>query len=93
MAQGLQVWDASGNLIADVTEYFGKVLGVASISAGVNGSVTNAGFAIGTPFWFLTALTSFPAEVPNITRSGNTLSWSFVAGQPAYDCRLVYGVW
>lgn len=94
MAQGLQVWDASGNLIVDTGDALGKVLGVATITAGTDGSVTNAGFALGDPFWQCVSQATYGTHQPTFSFSAgtNTLSWAW-EGRSGVDCKLVYGVY
>ncbi|TRO96720.1 hypothetical protein FKB34_01760 [Glycocaulis profundi] len=92
MAVGARFYNPAGEVVGDLTDYFGRVLGVVDITAGVNGSVTDAGLALGVPGWQLHALQNFPVEVPTVTVSGTTLSWAFQSGQPAYDCLLRYWV-
>lgn len=94
MAQGLQVWDASGNLILDATTRVGKILGVVDVIAGVNSSVTNAGFALGQFFFVLTPLATYSTFRPTMAFNAgtNTLSWDW-QGRPGVNCKLVYGVW
>jgi hypothetical protein len=94
MPQGMQIWDASGNLILEISDRIARVLGVASITGGTDGSVTNAGFSTGTPFWACVPVASGRAPVPDVSLSGTTLSWDFTPGigyAPSY--RLVYGVY
>jgi hypothetical protein len=94
MPQGLQVWDASGNLILDLTDRLGRILGISTLTPPTDGSVINADFATGTPFWACVPVSSGRAPVPNVSFSGTTLSWDFVAGisyGPSY--RLIYGVY
>lgn len=95
MPLGMQVWDASGNLIVDTATYMGRILGTVSTGTS-NGSVTNAGFATGQPWWFITRKTSSAyMYTPKITISGNTLSWQFESGTYANkaDCLITYGVY
>lgn len=94
MPQGVQVWDASGNLIIDITQRLGRVLGVATLTSPTDGSVTDAGFGTGTPFWACIPVATGRALVPDLSISGNTLSWDFLTGYsyaPTY--RLIYGVY
>ena len=93
MTVGARIYNPAGEIIGDLTDYFGRVLGVAEIAAGVNGSLTDPGLALGEPGWQLHALQNFPVEVPTISVSGTTLSWTFQPGQPAYACLLRYWVW
>lgn len=94
MPQGLQIWNASGNLIFDTNDRFGKFLGTTTILAGVNGSVTDAAFGLGQFFFMVTPLTTYPTFRPTMTfNSGtNTLSWDW-QGRPGVNCALVYGVY
>lgn len=94
MPQGLQVWDASGNLVLDVSDRVGKFLGVTTITAGVNGSVTHAGFALGQFFFMVTPLSAFPTYRPSMAfnPATNTLSWDW-QGRPGVNCSLRYGVY
>ena len=77
MAQGLQVWDASGNLAIDTSGSLGTVAG--SVAYGnTNGSVTIPEFSMGRPLWFvLPGAGGSSVYQPNISVSGNTLSWSW----------------
>ena len=93
MPQGLQVWDDAGNLIVNTSDYLGKVLGVLTITAGVDDDITHDGFGLGEPFWQCTSLSSYATHQPTFSfDSGtNTLSWAW-EGRSGADCKLVYGV-
>lgn len=91
MPQGLQIWDASGNLIFDTNTAAGRVLGIVNVTAAAAGSTTNAGLTTGTPFWyFQTTTTQYFSKVPTITVSGTTLSWDDVSETNGF---IVYGVY
>jgi len=94
MAYGLRVRDAAGNIILDITDRVGTVLGVATITGGVNGYVTNAGFAEGAPFWMATALATYSTRSPGFAFDAglNRLSWDW-GGASGVDHKLVYGVY
>ena len=92
MPAGFQVFDASGNVIVDLTDRLGRVLGITTITA--DGNLTDAGFATGTPFWCCIPVATGRAPVPDISISGNVLSWDFQAGiSYAPSNRLIYGVY
>jgi hypothetical protein len=79
MPQGLQVWDASGNIVIDTSYSIGRMFGVVTINSGnQSGSLVEAAFATGTPFFICVpnenASWSDGAN-PVVTISGNTLSW------------------
>lgn len=95
MASGLRVWDASGNLIVDTTTRLGTVLGTVTTTK-ANGSITNAGFAQGTPFYSVCGITdAYSVFSPKITLSGNTMSWAFnTSGANSNTSQfIVYGVY
>jgi len=93
MAHGLRVWDAAGNLIVDTSQRHGTILGVLTITGGVDGSVTDAGFAQGEPLWMCTALASYATYNPAFSFDAglNRLSWSW-GGRSGTNQKLVYGV-
>ena len=75
MGQGLQIWDASGNLIFDTPDRIGRIVGSVATTAGVSGSVTFTIPTGCTPFWFSTTASQINGT-PNISVSGGTISWS-----------------
>lgn len=93
MPAGLQMWDPAGNLIVDISMRLGRVLGVAALTGGVNGSAVNDGLTTGTPFWMLTCITSPLVRQPVISVSGSTISWDFGGLGGGLNWRLVYGVY
>jgi hypothetical protein len=89
MAAGLQCFDASGNLIIDITSRLSRIAGSASVTA--NGSVALP--AGGSPWYaFQNTVTpwgyiSMNCQRPVFTISGTTLSWTYSApasGTPAH---------
>lgn len=60
MPQGIQCWDASGNLVADIGDYNCRFVGTATVSIGSNATVVT------TPFSGATAAGYFavPVAVP-----------------------------
>lgn len=88
MSYGLEVYDASGNVILTVTDRITRLLGTATFNA--SGSVTDARFADGTPWWFVQPTTSSGNESPDITFSGTTLSWSNPGGG---SFSIIYGIY
>lgn len=90
MPQGLQVFDASGNVMVDLTTSITRVLGMADIGTS-NGSITDTGFSTGIPWWVVLC-TSTGSNIfsPSIGVSGNVLSYTFpLSGLTA---RIIYGV-
>lgn len=95
MPQGLQVWDASGNLIGDVTDYYGRVTNVVDIPASTSSSTTISVPASGTQTQMLlpTSGTFTPGDVtdaPTISIVGTTLSYT---NSSAKGFKLIMGVW
>lgn len=104
MSAGLQVFDASGNLIVDTSTYLGRILGSVTIESGNSGSLVDAALLTGTPFavpctQFLDGYDPFEWDPgisnPSISFSGNTMSWSSynssLIERPSYI--IYYGVY
>lgn len=94
MPHGLRTWDSSGNLIIDVSTRLTRILAIQAVT-NVNGSVTNADFALGAPFWYFTNVPSGIAT-PAVSFSGTTLTWTWPANTtqfPRGNMNLVYGVY
>lgn len=98
MATGVKVWDASGNLTFDGTTRISRVLGAAAFSSGASGSITDAGFATGTPYCIGLRINAGAPNQPNnsmaapiISFSGTTMNYDIAA--PTGDTLLVYGVY
>lgn len=87
MPQGMQVRDASGALIQDVTDRVTRILGYVDTTTAA-GSITDARFATGTPF-YQKGNVDFNSVGKNVTFSGNTMSWT--AGSDV--SRIRYGVY
>lgn len=104
MPQGLQIWDASSNLILDPSTRLGKVLGYidAAAGTGLSGSDTNAGLLLGTPWWTeipFSAVSGYPnaydqgaAGALTVSVSTSTISWSYT-GVVGFARRIIYGVY
>lgn len=97
MADGLKVWDASGNLTFDGTTRISRVIGTLPVSAGALGSVTDAGFATGTPYCLCLRINagtptqpSAAMAAPIISFAGTTMTYDVAS--PSGDHLLVYGV-
>lgn len=101
MPAGYQQWDASGNLILDtstiVGRFFGKI-NIGGAGSAKTGSVTNAKFSQGTPFYV--AVNTLGVDVEGygvvITFSGNTMTWTYPqagnTGPERPNATIVYGV-
>lgn len=89
MPQGLQIWNAGGQLVLDTTRRVGSILGFIDqpIVAGVpyNGSVTDAGFSRGGPFYHIVQYPwedNFNSAIDVlVTIVGTTLSWQIADNQ------------
>lgn len=97
MAAGLQVWDASGNLLIDTTTWCGQILGNFTLAAPHSaGSLSDGNLTLGRPFAFLLpndgnngSKAAGNPQGQTVTISGSTLSWS--ASDQA--CQVIYGVY
>lgn len=72
MAQGLQVWDASGSLILDTSTRIGTVLGIRTTSE--SGSLSDPALVKGRPFCVNTGL--WNGRNIEFSSSGTTLTWT-----------------
>lgn len=101
MTAGLQIFDANGNIILDATYRVMRLGGIATVTGGLNGGVTDDRLAQGGWFTFQPSGTrgdgylSGGVIVPRFTLSGNTLSWTWNAKNSTYDIYqqgyVVYG--
>ena len=74
MPQGIQIWDAAGNLIMEYTDRVGRVIGSVDITAAnQSGSVSNAQFAAGGGWYFLFGSAE---NHPTVSIAGTTLTWT-----------------
>lgn len=86
MAQGLRIWDASGNIVFDTNDRAAG--GTTSFSTGTaDGSMTiTPGAGQSVEFVFTMPGTWFPSgkasRWPTIGVSGNTITWSFNSSVP-----------
>lgn len=94
MPQGLQVWDAAGNLTLDLTDRIGRLLGIATLTSPTDGNLTDAGFASGTPWFVCLPYSGGASSTPDVSIAGNVISWDFVTGG-SYSAtyKLIYGVY
>lgn len=75
MAQGLQIFDASGNIVLDVTDRVFRVLSINAVGA-TDGSVTVPELTQGTPIVAITG-SGGAGRAPQATVTGTTVSWSY----------------
>lgn len=93
MPQGLQIWDAAGNLTLQVSDRLARILGIVQTGA-VDGSIAHAGFLTGTPFFIQRATQTGGAMPAKIGIDGATLSWSYSGGAPVkLNTMIIYGVY
>lgn len=101
--QGLQVFDANGNLDIDITNRLPRFLGIANIPANrPTGRIVNAGILPETDIWWfllkpqthysVSEDTHVTYEYPSITKGNGYLYWSFPSGRNL-SCTLLYGVY
>lgn len=90
MAAGLQIWDASGNLILDATHRIMRIINVIQLSNGNSSSVyddrmVSGGFVSFQPDSYI-GYGSGGLIHPQFSFSGGTLSWSYAAkNSTTYD--------
>lgn len=92
MAAGLKAWDTAGNLILNITDRLGRMVGVVTIQPNTSGQVS-IDTKQGTLWWAIAPSGSFYRPFMNDNGQG-VLSWSpntsFPTGQVAVV--LLYGV-
>jgi len=74
MPQGMQVRDASGNLVQDVTDKVSRLLGHVDTTTAA-GSITDNRLLEGSP-WPQIQGADFNSVGKAVTFSGNTMSWT-----------------
>ena len=93
MTEGVEIKNASAVTTLTLTDRITRLIGSVAMTGGTAGSVTNAGIATGSPFYWASrdAGGGFFWD-PSITHSGDTISWTWPnGGSGAYT--LVYGVY
>lgn len=93
MPQGLQVFDASGNVVLDLGTSTGRFIG--SVTTGsVGGSVTSAALATGTPFYTILLLSGadLGLKSPDVSFSGDTMTWTYSGATAINNAIILYGV-
>lgn len=93
MPSGLQVWGADRVPTLDTTDRQGIVLGVLS-GIEASGVISVPGFGLGEPFYLTQMNVKWQDSkgfiLPNVTISGNTLSWSNAGNFKEW--RIMWGV-
>lgn len=102
--QGLRIYDSSGNIMLDATSRLTKYLGTLSIGT-TDGSYADARLGEGD-FWYVTLKLNdykkcygmknkFTEFLPEITREGNTIKWTYTNQDATYRTGLtiMYGVY
>ena len=102
--QGLRIYDASGNVMLDATTRLTKYIGTLSIGT-TDGSYTDERLQDGE-FWYMTLklndykkcygmTNKFTEFLPEITREGNTIKWTYKESNTTYRTGLtiMYGVY
>lgn len=92
MGQGIQVFNAAGQLIFDTPDRLSRIIGKVVVAPGASGSITlPTGY--GDYYFFVWPSSGTTRYTPVITLSGNTLSYSpATIWTPAVECTIFYGV-
>lgn len=92
MTVGLQIFNASGQLILDATQACGRVIAVQTLTGGVSSSFTDSRLSQGTPFVAYQRDKTFHLSYgyggimsPTFSFSGNTVTWTYAAKNASYD--------
>lgn len=102
--QGLKIYDSGGNIMLDATTRLTKYIGTLSIGIS-DGSYTDDRLQDGE-FWYMTLklndykkcygmTNKFTEFLPEITREGNTIKWTYKESDTTYRTGLtiMYGVY
>lgn len=97
MAQGLQCWDANGNLTLDLTDRLTRVLGQFETGT-TDGSITNEDLATGEPWFFCMSdnlvSSNYEKDPLTVTVNNTTISWAFdYIGADRVNKKFMYGVY
>ena len=95
MGLGMQVFDASGNIMIDVTTRLSRVIGTVAIPAASTSSLAVPNTMQGTIWYSIYGGGNGNRYSPVITVSGGVISWSPRGGFPggAVDVTMVYGLY
>lgn len=84
MPQGLQVFDANGNVILDTSSFAARFLGSwqsPSYRSATSGTIQMVGLSGSQPFYFASLTfnptTNYRAPYVTLSHSGETLTWRF----------------
>lgn len=86
MATGLRIWDADGNRMLDTNDRMSQGLGSVAIPPDSAGSVTVPTTGGYNDIWFQfspSTTAGVYSRMPDITVSGDVISWSFANGGAA----------
>lgn len=95
MPQGMQIFDANGNLTIDITDSISKIIGVVTTQANVAGSLNVPELAGGSRIFISKRATPPSGPFPGngkrceVTISGRTINWSAGRGPLEFS----YGVY
>lgn len=102
MAAGLQCFDASGNLVVDITSRLPRFVGSAPVGPPNTTSVSDSRLAAGT-VWYafqpsqIWGFINMDVSRPIFSVSGTTISWVYSAGAGTHNMQipgtLFYGVY
>lgn len=93
MPQGLQIWDANGNITFDSTVNTTYILGSGQTTS-TNGSIDVPALANGTPWVLITGYTdnqSLTGHYPYVTVSGTKIQWTYERSGSNLQVNFIYG--
>ena len=95
MPQGLQIFNAGGDLILDVTDRLTRVLGEFETGTS-SGSVSNPNLSSGTPWFTMRDLGKYEmlSEAScSVSINSSSISWTFGSSGTKTNKKIVYGVY
>lgn len=93
MSYGLQIWNSAGQNTFTVTDSLTK--SITSFTVTANGSATYPELSGRTLYFFVYRLTTDPSlyQIPVISRSGNTVSWTYNSSYSRSPARVILGMY
>ncbi len=96
MPWGVQTWNADGSSQIEMTSSLGRVFGKIAVQEGQSGSLSDARFAQGQPFYFTIPLSPDAniARPPEVTFAGSVMSWTWTSDSvfKSAPTLIIYGV-
>ena len=93
MPQGLQIFDASANIVLDVSSNLTRYIGYVDTNK-INGSISNSLFLNSRPWYQKVRLSSeWGPDYLTVSFNGDIMTWTYNNPSIVYNIRIFYGVY